>query len=171
MTELLLLRAEEPDDLILLSACVQDMAVKAGDIGWSPRARRLALIGNRFRWEDAARGPGKGGSATRIRSALRFDFVGSVQRRNWPAAPDTVLPLLAITFDDATDDQSAEDQAGASSTADGQPPEHTPATGVTLLLSFGGGAALRLQQEVLDATLEDLSGPWGATTIPDHDNA
>ncbi len=141
MTELLLLRAEEPDDLILLSACVQDMAVIARDVVWLPKQRRLVLVGNRFRWENAARGPKQGGGATRVRSGLRFDYVQSVQRRDWPLAPDAVLPLLSITFD--------EDDA--------------------LVLSFGGGAAIRLTQEVLDATLEDMSGAWGAAAIPDHD--
>lgn len=151
MTELLLLRAETPDDLILVSACTQDMAVLAKDFAWQPRRQRLVLLGNRFRWEDAARGPKKGGSATRVRSALRFDHVLAVQRRNWPTAADAVLPLLSITFDD---EEKAAGRAG-----------------VSLLLSFGGGAALRLRQDGLDATLEDLSGPWGAAAIPDHDDA
>nr|WP_255696885.1 DUF2948 family protein [Sandaracinobacteroides sayramensis] len=151
------MRAEEPDDLILVSACVQDMAILAHDIAWQPRQQRLALIGNRFRWEDAARGPQKGGAATRIRSALRFDYVKSVQRRNWPAAADAVLPLLSITFDGGEADGGE---------ADGGEAEAEEAA---LLLSFGGGAALRLTQEVLDATLEDVSGPWGAAAIPDHD--
>ena len=142
VTELLLLRAEEPDDLILVSACVQDMAIVARDIVWLPRQHRLVLLGNRFRWENAARGPKQGGGASRVRSALRFEYVTSVQRRDWPLAPDAVLPLLSVTFDDEDD---------------------------VLLLSFGGGAQIRLRQEVLDATLEDMSGPWGAQAIPDHD--
>ena len=141
MTELLLLRAEEPDDLILLSACTQDMAVIARDIVWQPKQRRLVLMGNRFRWENAARGPKQGGGATRVRSVLRFDYVGSVQRRDWPLSPDAVLPLLSVTFE-------GEDE---------------------LILSFGGGAALRLRQEVLDITLEDISGPWRSSSVPDHD--
>ncbi len=144
MTEILLLRAEEPDDLILLSACVQDMAVRAGDIVWQQRQKRLTLLGNRFRWESASLGPKKGGTASRVRSALRFDFIEAVRRRNWPANPETVLALLAITFDD---DEGA------------------------LVLTFADGVALSVRQEVLDATMEDLSGPWGASTVPDHDEA
>ena len=119
------------------------MAVIARDIIWFPRQRRLVLLGNRFRWENAARGPRQGGAATRVRSALRFDHVQSVRRRDWPPSPDAVLPLLSVTFDE----------------------------GEALLLSFGGGAAIQLTQEVLDATLEDMSGPWGAAAIPDHDEA
>jgi hypothetical protein len=139
MAELLLLRAETPDDLIILSACVQDMVVKLADIAWQPGQRRLVLLGNRFRWEDMARGP-KTGTVSRVRSGLRFDFVERVQRRNWPTQRDAVLPLLAVTFEDGG-----------------------------LVLSFGGGAMLRLWQEVLDVTLEDVSGPWGAAGVPDHD--
>lgn len=156
MTELLLLRAEEPDDLILLSACVQDMAILARDIVWLPKQRRLVLMGNRFRWENASRGPKKGGAATRVRSALRFDYVEAVQRRDWPLSADAVLPLLSVTFDgDGSDEEGSGDESSDAERA--------------LLLSFGGGAAIRLTQEVLDVTLEDMSGPWGAAAIPDHD--
>ena len=43
MTELLLLRAEDAEDLKILSACVQDMAVKAMDVAWEPKRGRLVL--------------------------------------------------------------------------------------------------------------------------------
>jgi hypothetical protein len=132
MTELLLLRAEDADDLKILSACVQDMAVKALDVAWEPARRRLVLLGNRYRWE--ARQP------TRVRSALRFDGVLKVARREWPEERHAVLPLLTV----------AAEGEGA------------------LILSFGGGAALRLEIEAIDATLEDVSGAWGALAIPRH---
>lgn len=134
MTELMLLRAEDAEDLKILSACVQDMAVKPVDVAWVPRQRRLVLVGNRYRWEAK--------SPTRIRSALRFEGVLRVERREWPEEGHAVLPLLAVT---------AEAQ--------------------TVLLSFGGGTALRMHVEALDATLEDLSGPWGAVSVPRHGEA
>lgn len=135
--ERLLLRAEDAEDLKILSACVQDMAVKALDVGWQPRAHRLVLVGNRFRWEE-------GEEATRVRSALRFEAVTRVERREWPDESHAVLPLLAVTE------------------------EPDPGEGAVLLLAFGGGTALRLHCEALDVTLEDLSGPWGALATPDH---
>jgi hypothetical protein len=133
----LLLRAEDGEDLKILSACVQDMAVKALDVGWQPRARRLVLVGNRFRWEAGA-------AATRVRAALRFEAVTRVERREWPEEAHAVLPLLAVTQ------------------------ERGEGEGVVLLLAFGGGTALRLHGEVIDVTLEDLSGAWGALATPDH---
>lgn len=136
VNELLLLRAEDEADLRILSACVQDMAVKAADVSWSARHRRLVLVGNRLRWEAV----GEGKPATRVRSALRFDFVSRVQQKEWPEAREMVLPLMAIE----------------------------PVEGA-LELVFGGGTRLRLEAEVIDITLEDMSGPWGAISLPQHD--
>ncbi len=130
--ELLLLRAEDGEDLRILSACVQDMAVKPVDVAWAGRQRRLVLLGNRYRWEAA--------EPTRVRSALRFEGVLRVERREWPEEAHAVLPLLAVTLE-----------------PDG-----------SVLLRFGGGAALRLGVEAIDATLEDLSGAWGAVAVPQH---
>ena len=132
MTERLHLRAEDAGDIPALSALVQDMAIRAADIGRDATARRLLLVGNRYRWEAP--------TPTRSRSALRFDHVEQVQRTGWPAAPDTVLALLAIVAE-----------------ADGW-----------LRLSFSGGAALRLHPEVIDVSLDDISGPWGASRRPRH---
>ena len=140
MTELLLLRAEDVDDLRVVSACVQDMAVNPVDVAWVPRQRRLVLIGNRYRWEAEA--------PTRIRSALRFEGVLRVERREWPEELHAVLPLLALTAEESG---------------------RTAGGGARLvLLHFGGGSALRLHVEAVDVTLEDLSGPWGAAAVPDH---
>ncbi len=139
MRELLLLRAEDGEDLKILSACVQDMAVKPVDVRWLARSRQLVLVGNRFRWEAKA--------PTRIRSALRFDGVLRVSRREWPEEAHAVLPLLAVTFGQA---EGAEEPGGV------------------VLLAFGGGTMLRLQVEAVDATLEDLSGAWGAMAVPSH---
>ncbi|MFN3370189.1 MAG: DUF2948 family protein [Sphingomonadaceae bacterium] len=139
MTELLHLLATDSSELATVSALVQDMTVKAGEAGWRPRQRRLVLLGNRFRWE--APDP-----PTRVRTALRFEHVLKVERREWPDEPHAVLPLLAI----------------APEPADG--PDAPP----RLLLSFGGGAALRLTVEAIDLLLEDIAGPWGAQAVPDH---
>jgi hypothetical protein len=92
VSDLLLLLAEDDADLATVSALCQDMAVKAGDIGYDTRARRVALVGNRFRWEAAE-------TPTRVRTLLRFDGVMKLQRRGWPADRGTVLALLAIRRD------------------------------------------------------------------------
>jgi hypothetical protein len=88
--ERLTLVGQNPDDLPALSALLQDATLRAPDIGFDRKARRLVLLVNRFRWETPVR--------SRVRSALRLETVTAVQRQNWPAA-DTVLDLLSLTAD------------------------------------------------------------------------
>ena len=77
---------------------------------------------------------------SRVRSALRLETVSAVQRQGWPTDPEAVLPLLALRQD-----------------------------GDLVLLSFGGGAALRAQVEVLEIVLEDLAAPWPTARMPLHE--
>lgn len=93
-SERLTLLAAEAGDLPPLSALVQDAIVRAGDIGWDRRGRRLVLIASRYRWEAAEK--------TRVRTALRIDSVLAVKHIHWPRDPDAILELLAITNDDDT---------------------------------------------------------------------
>ena len=104
MTDLLLLIGEDAADVPVISALCQDMTVRVADLGHDTRARRFAVIGNRYRWEASKR--------TRARAVLRFDNVLRVQRRGWPAAPDAVLALLSIS---ATDDHLTLDFSGGAS--------------------------------------------------------
>jgi hypothetical protein len=127
----LLLIAQDADELPLISTLVQDATLRTPDIAWLPRARRLVLLINRYRWERD--------DSTRVRAALRFDHVGAVARRGWPAA-DTVLNLLALTQDDRF-----------------------------VTIDFAGGASLRLDAECIDVALEDLSPPWTTQLRPHHE--
>lgn len=129
------LRAELPDEVPLLSALVQDMAVLASAVDWQTGRRTLIIAGSRFRHEVPE-------PPTRIASVLRLVHVAAVQRRAWPVDPEAVLALLAITME--SDD--------------------------VLLLTFGGGAALRCTIEVVDLTLEDRTDPWPALGVPDHED-
>ncbi|QMW23464.1 DUF2948 family protein [Sandaracinobacteroides saxicola] len=131
MADALHLRAENPEDLPALSALVQDMVLKAGDVAFDARRRMLVLVGNRFRWEDR--------QASRVRSALRIGGVLKASQRRWPADGETVLDLLALT-----------------------------ATADSLSLLFADDISIRLRVECIDLTLDDLSGPWGATRRPAH---
>jgi hypothetical protein len=76
---------------------------------------------------------------SRVRAALRVETVTGVKRRGWPAGDDAVLPLLALALD-----------------------------GEALRFDFGGGAALRVEIEVPELLLEDLSAPWLTERRPDH---
>jgi hypothetical protein len=86
------LLAQEPDDLEVISAAMQDAVAKVGDIRFEPKARRLTIAFNRFRWET--------GETARVRSALQLGGVLKVQTRKIRRAPrDAVIEVLAMTFD------------------------------------------------------------------------
>lgn len=90
--EMLHLLAEDPEDLSVISAALQDAVAKVGDISYEARSRRLTIAFNRFRWE--------GGERQRVRSALQIGGVLSVQaRRIRRERREGVLELLAIAFE------------------------------------------------------------------------
>ncbi len=91
----LLLLAQEPGEVSLLSALTQSAVLRAAEVAYDRRARRLVLLLRRYRWEA--------GDRTRVESALRFESVTAVQRKSWPAdagEAETVLELLAFSFAD-----------------------------------------------------------------------
>jgi hypothetical protein len=129
--ERLTLLGQSAEDLPAISALLQDATLRGVDVGYDRKARRLALLVNRYRWESATR--------SRVRCALRLETVTAVQRQGWPTGGDAVLNLLSLTQD-----------------------------GEWLVLTFAAGAALRVQAEVIEVVLEDLSAPWETGREPQH---
>jgi hypothetical protein len=133
--------ALDADDLTIISAHVQDAVVKVGDLAWLPKEKRFALLMRRFDWEGATEGQNR-----RRLTAMHFDRVTSLKALNIdPAAKDTALNLLAVTF------TPSEEPAGE------------------LVLTFSGGAALKLEAECIEAQLKDLGGMWETARQPAHE--
>lgn len=85
------LLAQDAEDLEVVSAAVQDAVLKIGDIAYEPKARRLTVALNRYRWEA--------GGGERVRAGLQLGGVLKVEgRKIRRGAPDAVLELLAMTF-------------------------------------------------------------------------
>ena len=134
--------ALDQEDLEIISAHLQDAEVKVANVHWRPNERRLVLGLDRFDWLAAyAEQP----ELRRCRSALRFERVLACKCRHVdPAGKDTVLNLLAIEFT----------------------PSDPPAGAV--MLTFSGGATLRVEVECLEAELADLGPSWVTTVRPAH---
>lgn len=137
------LLAQEPEDLAVISAALQDAIAKIGDIRWDAQGRTLTLACNRFRWEAGGRkGAHKG---ERVRSALQLGDVAGVQARKLRReAKQAVVELLAVAF------------------------EPGEAPGGTILLTFAGGGDLRVSVDCLDVILVDVSEPWSTPRKPGH---
>jgi hypothetical protein len=140
------LKAEDAEDLEIVSAHLQDAIAQVGDIAYLPSKRRFALVLNRFMWEDLQGGEKTMGSYRRVRTGLHFDSVLKVKAQNIRQdTKEAVLELLSLRFEPATD--------GAGS--------------VTLV--FSGGGAIRLEVECLDAEISDISEPWSTKNKPGHE--
>ena len=86
------LLAQDADDLAIISAAMQDAVAKVGDIAFEPKARRLTIAFNRYRWEA--------GGGERVRSGLQLGGVLKVETRKIRRdLPDGVLEILALTFE------------------------------------------------------------------------
>ena len=141
MQNSLRLLAEDPADLQVISAALQDAVAKIADLSFEPAQRRFTLALNRFRWEA-------GGAQERVRAAVQFAGVMGVKSRGAPIGdPDAVISILAIVFEGA---DGAEDPSGA------------------VRLQLAGGGDIRLDVECVDAVLADLSEPWAAIRAPRH---
>ena len=135
------LLAQDADDLAVVSAALQDAVAKIGDIAFEPKARRLTVAFNRYRWEAG------GKTRERVRSGLQLAGVLGVQSRKLRRdAKNAVVELLALTF------------------------EPGEAPGGLVVFTFAGGGDLRVQVECLEAVLADVSTPWPTPRAPTHED-
>ena len=137
--------AEDAADLDIIGAAVQDALLRVGDISLDKKARRFAMLVNRFRWEDAR----ENGPFERVRAALSFESVLSVKSRKVRLdSREALASILSVTF---------------------TPDEDPPSGKVSLVLA--GGGEIELQVECLDALLLDMGDAWRTPRRPDHEKA
>ena len=136
--------AEDASDLEVISSAVQDAVLKAENIKFDRKRRRLTLEVNRFQWEESK---GKRGPQGRVRAILAFDTVLGVKTRAVTKAdPDMVYSVLSLAFVPAD-----------------EPP------GGKLSILFAGDGELALEVEAVDVTLLDSTYEWTTRHRPDHD--
>jgi hypothetical protein len=139
------LRAEDADDLAVLSACLQDALVLVADLAYDEDGKSFMLVANRFRWERGERAAHGAAGHERILSGILFGGVAGVSYRGFRRGDgERLLVLLAIRAE-----QSEE--------------------GAAIVLEFAGGAAVRLRAAHIDCRVRDLGEPWPTPWRPRHD--
>jgi hypothetical protein len=142
--------AETAEDLAVVSALVQDAVARAGEVAWMPRRRRMAMLLNRFRWEDRTAAERERRPYERVRACLLLDGVLAVRGRGVnPRDREATLSLLRIDF---------------------APEPREGAAGGLVTISLAGGGEIALDVECIEARLVDTSRPWEAQAgaAPDH---
>jgi hypothetical protein len=133
--------ALEADDLLPLSALLQDGVLRVGDMAYDKAGRHFTLRLNRFCHESG------GAMPLRAPSVLRISCVTRVQMRHLdPAKSQQVLSLLDLEA------------------------ETLDAPACALTLRFAGDAApdVRVEAECIDVLLMDLAVPRRAKSTPQH---
>lgn len=141
------LRAEDGEDLAVISACLQDAIAPIGEMCFESAARRFIAVVNRFKWETAQAdriGPKADDDHLfpyeRTQCGIRFDNVTAVKTRGIDLRDRRqMLSLLSV--------------------------EPAP-SGV--VLTFAGGGAVRLEGENWRCLVEDLGEPWPTACRPNH---
>ncbi len=140
MSEPLKLRAEDAEDIRVLSSCLQDALVRVADMKFLSDENRFVLVANRFRWENCEDGVEPCEAYERVNCGLCFEKVSAVRVRNVDRrCRERILELLAIDVGDRA-----------------------------LTLIFAGDAAIRLEVEEILCHLKDLGEPWPTIWRPNH---
>ena len=135
------LRAEDAEDLAVISACLQDALVPVRDLAYVPQDRTFLLVANRFRWENGL-SPAPGEACyERTLCGITFSEVAAVAYNGFRRTEDSrILSLLAIRLEDRA-----------------------------VHLEFSGGATIRLEVARILCLATDLGEPWPTQWQPRHD--
>ena len=145
------LRAEDSEDLAVISACLQDALVAVRDLAYDRDARNFVLVANRFSWEGGgAEGAaeGEGTPFERTLCGIIFDEIDSVAYRGFHRSEeDRILALLAIRpiFGPGTDSKSG-----------------------LIDLEFAAGVTIRLTAAAIRCRARDFGEPWPTPWQPGH---
>lgn len=136
------MRAEDAEDLAVISACLQDAVLLVREMTYLPGERRFVMVFNRFRWEQEEGERSDEGKPVyeRVHCGICFENVTAVRhlgldQRNM----GQIVSLLQIKAD-----------------------------GKRIDLIFSGGAAVRLEVDKLLCHLQDLDEPWPTQWRPAH---
>ncbi len=141
------LKAEDAEDLQVIAAYLQDAVVLVKDVAYLPGTRRLAMVANRFCWEDELGSVPAGRTHKRARTGLHFDNVEKVRSRNIEQdRQEGVLNLLTIAFEEGATSPSG-----------------------SIVLTFSGDGEIRIDVEALEAHLADMGSSWDTPNLPKHD--
>ncbi len=75
MEKLLHLWAQDAEDLLVISASLQDAVIKASDMAFDKSQKRFALMANRFCWERSSHPSHQPHPPMRTRTGMHFENV------------------------------------------------------------------------------------------------
>ena len=148
MADGLKLRAQDKEDLTIISAYLQDAVTVVADFSFSPKTRIFAMMMNRYVWENHTSSRDDDGKKQchRVRTGCHFDNIINVTAQSIPQNDKKhILELLAIETAILENQNTAID------------------------LIFAGDEVIRLEAELIEAQMQDIGDPYPAACHPKHD--
>ncbi len=138
------IKAEDVEDVTIFAAYLQDAITKMTDITYQENSRRFALIVSRFLWEEDC--SAEEGVYCRVSTGLHFENIVKVSSQNMNLnAEDHPLELLTIEAEVLENKNFLID------------------------LIFAGEGVIRLETELIDGYMKDISDVWETKIHPSHD--
>ena len=135
--------ARTDEDLRIISAHLQDSIASKENIANLKKNKIFLMQLNRFMWEDVEKGVFR--KNKRVRTILKFENVTNVLSKNIKQENSKIfLDFLAIESN-ILPDKSCE-----------------------IKLIFSGNAIIKINCEVIEATLDDQGIPWESKVKPKH---
>ena len=134
-------------DLEVVSSLVQDSILPTSEIKWLSNSDKLAILINRFRWEDTKLSYGK--NLERVQSLLMINHVKNISSSGFSSKQkDRILSILSISFDGV--------EGGSGS----------------VLIVVSGNGGIRVEVDALEINLRDVTMPYIAPSglVPEHKN-
>ena len=128
-------------DLEIVSSLIQDSILPTSEIKWLANSYKLALLINRFRWEDKRSAMLHRKSPERVQSLLMVSNIRAISSSGFsPKQKDKILSILSISFDG--------NEGGSGN--------------IFIVLSGNGG--IRIEVDALEINLRDVTMPYSATS-------
>jgi len=145
------LRAEDIEDITIMSAYLQDAITMMGDIVYLGQSRQFIMMLNRYVWENRCPDTGdilkeKDLACCRIRTGLHFNDILKISSRNMVSSTkEYPMELLSI--------ESYKLKNGT----------------FHVDFVFSGDGVIRLECEMISAHMQDIGDPWLAKCHPKHE--
>ena len=142
----LYLGAFTPQDVEIISTILQDSIFCINDLAWLKKKQRVAVLVNRFRWENKSEYIDKNSAPERVKSLLIIDNVLNISSQGIDRSDDSE-PLNLLNLDLKKTKKNIF---------------------LTLLLSNFG--AIRCELEAIELSIKDVTRPYKAHSenIPYH---
>ena len=142
----LYLGAFTPQDVEIISTILQDSIFCINDLAWLKKKQRVAVLVNRFRWENKSEYIDKNSAPERVKSLLIIDNVLNISSQGIDRSDDSE-PLNLLNLDLKKTKKNIF---------------------LTLLLSNFG--AIRCELEAIELSIKDVTRPYKAYSenIPYH---